>query len=83
MKPTLITALTAGLAASTGVSALPTRLPEATSPNLQARGLWFRDECHATIGGTVVGGSTLWMLRNTWNNKFGGDFGGNLGVSII
>jgi hypothetical protein len=82
MKPTFITIFTAGLAASTGVSASPTPPSENTSRNLQARGLWFRDECHASIGGTVVGGSTLWMLRNTWNNKFGGDFGGNLGVGI-
>ncbi|KAJ4983644.1 hypothetical protein SVAN01_10855 [Stagonosporopsis vannaccii] len=84
MKLSFITALTTGLAASTGVSALPAGSSENTSPSqLHARGLWFRDECHATIGGTVVGGSTLWMLRNTWNNKFGGDFGGNLGVNGI
>lgn len=84
MKPTFVTILTTGLAASAGVSAAPAIPSENTSPNpLHARGLWFRDECHATIGGTVVGGSTLWMLRNTWNNKYGGDFGGNLGVGCI
>jgi hypothetical protein len=83
MKPTFITVLTAALATSTGVSASPTPPSEGTSPNLQARGIWYRDECYASIGGTVVGGSTLWMLRNTWNNKFGGDFSGSLGVGTL
>jgi hypothetical protein len=83
MKLSVGTLFTAGLAASTGVSASPMPSSEDTSPNLAARGLWFRDECHASPGGTVVGGSTLWMLRNTWNNKYGGDFGGSLGVGIL
>ncbi|KAH8633721.1 hypothetical protein IG631_12356 [Alternaria alternata] len=80
MKLSVGTLFTAALAASTGVSASPVPSSEDMSPNLEARGLWLRDECHAYPGGTVVGGSTLWMLRNTWNNKYGGDFGGSLGV---
>ena len=83
MKLSVGTLFTAGLAASTGVSASPMPSSEDMSPNLEARGLWLRDECHAYPGGTVVGGSTLWMLRNTWNNKYGGDFGGSLGVGIL
>lgn len=42
---------------------------------------WGADECLAVMGGNVIGGSTLWMLRNTWNNHFGGNFGGSLTVS--
>lgn len=83
MKLSVGTLFTAGLAASTGVSASPMPSSEDTSPNLAARGLWRRDECHASPGGTVVGGSTLWMLCNTWNNKYGGNFGGSLGVSTL
>ncbi|KAH6638179.1 hypothetical protein C7974DRAFT_155797 [Boeremia exigua] len=84
MKTAFVTVLATWLAASAGVSAAPALPSPDTSPNpLNKRGLWFRDECHATIGGTVVGGSTLWMLRNTWNNNYGGDFGGNLGVYEI
>jgi len=83
MKLSVGTLLTAGLAAFTGVSASPMPSSENTSPNVAARGLWLRDECHASPGGTVVGGSTLWMLRNTWNNKYGGNFGGSLGVGIL
>ncbi|KAF3038798.1 hypothetical protein E8E12_004195 [Didymella heteroderae] len=41
---------------------------------------WGADECHPEPGGSVIGGSTLWMLRNTWNNHFGGNFGGTLKV---
>lgn len=80
MKFAAISLLAASLA-STNVGAAPTPSEApATSPNLAARGLWLRDECLPEISGTVVGGSTLWMLRNTWNNRFGGDFGGQLGV---
>lgn len=83
MKLAIISLFTAGLA-STGVSAAPTpsETPD-TSPNLVVRGLWTQDKCFATIGGTFIGGSTLWMLRNTWNNRFGGDFSGRLNVSFF
>lgn len=83
MKLSIISLLTVGLA-STGVSAAPTAAEApGTSPNLVARGIWTSDTCFPETGGNTIGGSTLWMLRNTWNNRFGGDFGGSLGVRLV
>lgn len=62
-----------------------TAIPADTSLNpLNPRqgNYWGPDECHPELGGNVIGGSTLWMLRNTWNNHFGGNFGGSLKVSL-
>lgn len=83
MKIATLSIFAAGIA-STGVMAAPAPIEvPGTSPNLAKRGLWFRDECFPETGGNTIGGSTLWMLRNTWNNRFGGDFGGSLGVTFI
>ncbi|EMD61841.1 hypothetical protein COCSADRAFT_28279 [Bipolaris sorokiniana ND90Pr] len=80
MKIASVSLFAAGIA-STGVVAAPAPMEmPSTSPNLAKRGLWFRDEWFPESGGNTIGGSTLWMLRNTWNNRFGGDFGGSLGV---
>ncbi|OAL49144.1 hypothetical protein IQ07DRAFT_71688 [Pyrenochaeta sp. DS3sAY3a] len=80
MKFAVISLLAASLA-STNVGAAPTPSEApGTSPNLVARDFWDEDECFAHLGGTVVGGRTLWMLRNTWNNVYGGNFSGRLGV---
>ncbi|USP75345.1 hypothetical protein yc1106_02619 [Curvularia clavata] len=80
MKFSTITLFAAGLA-STGVTAAPTSTDATdTSPNITKRGLWLKDQCFGEYGGNTIGGSTLWMLRNTWNNRFGGDFSGSLGA---
>ncbi|EMD85091.1 hypothetical protein COCC4DRAFT_153778 [Bipolaris maydis ATCC 48331] len=80
MKIATVSLFAAGIA-STGVIAAPAPMEvPGTSPNLAKRGLWLRDECFPESGGNTIGGSTLWMLRNTWNNRFGGDFSGSLGV---
>ena len=82
MKIASVSLFAAGIA-STGVVAAPAPMEmPSTSPNLAKRGLWFRDEWFPESGGNTIGGSTLWMLRNTWNNRFGGDFGGSLGVRL-
>lgn len=82
MKIATVSLFAAGIA-STGVIAAPAPMEvPGTSPNLAKRGLWLRDECFPESGGNTIGGSTLWMLRNTWNNRFGGDFSGSLGVCL-
>lgn len=75
------TKLLAAALAAVDVSALA--IYPNTSPNpLVSRqgGWWNKDQCDGAAGGSVAGGSTLWMLRNTWNNHFNGDFGGSLEV---
>ena len=76
--------LTAALAA---VDVSASTIPRDTTPNPLAPlvprqgSLWGQDACFAIMPGNVLGGRTMWMLRNTWNNHFRGDFGGSLGVS--
>lgn len=67
------TFLTAALAVGS-VSATPNPLSR------RQGGWWDRDQCHATVGGTVIGEGTMQMLRNTWSNHFAGDLGGSLKV---
>lgn len=81
MKLSLAPLLAASLAVmDVGATAIPA--DTSLNPlNPRQGNYWGADECHAVMGGNVIGGSTLWMLRNTWNNHFGGDFGGSLKVS--
>jgi len=82
MKITTVSLFAAGIA-STGVVAAPAPMEvSGTSPNLAKRGFWLRYECFPEVSGNAIGGSTFWMLRNTWNNHFGGNFGGSLGVRL-
>ena len=76
-----ITTLLAAALVAVDVSALAIYPNTSPNPLVSRQGTWWgKDECDAVAGGSVAGGSTLWMLRNTWNNHFNGDFGGSLGV---